>query len=55
MRLSGVLIGVPPPLRLADQRGIVFSVRCRSGVSGPRIRSHGDGFGSGEHSGCLSR
>ena len=23
----------------------MFSVRCRSGVRGPRVRSHGDGFG----------
>ena len=24
-------------------------MRCRSGYSGPRVRSHGDGFGRGEH------
>ena len=28
---------------------------CRSGVSGPRVRSHGDGFGSGEQFGRLGR
>ena len=33
----------------------MFSVRRWSGVSGPRVESHGDGFGSGEHSGHLGR
>ena len=33
----------------------MFSVRYRFGVSGPRVQSHGDGFGSGEHSGCVGR
>ena len=30
-------------------------MRCRSGGSGPRVRPHGDEFGSGEHCGCLGR
>ena len=33
----------------------MFSVRCRSGVSGPRVRSHGDGIGSGEQCGRLGK
>ena len=33
----------------------MFSVRCQSRVSGPRVRSHGDGFGSGEHRDRLGR
>ena len=33
----------------------MFSVRCRSRDSGPKVRSHGDGFGSGEHCGRLGR
>ena len=33
----------------------MFLVRCRSGVSGPRVRSHRDGFGSGEHCGRLGK
>ena len=53
--LSGILIGVPAPLRWADQRGIVFSVRCQSGVCDPKVQSHGDGFGRGERCGRLGR
>ena len=30
-------------------------VRCQSGVMGPRVRLHGDRFGSGEHCGRLGR
>ena len=33
----------------------MFSVRCQSGVHGPRVRSYGDGFGTGEHCGRLGR
>ena len=32
-----------------DQREVVVSVRCRFGCRGPRVRSHGDVFGRGEH------
>ena len=34
---------------------IVVSVSCRSGVSGPRGRSHKDGFDRGEQCGHLGR
>ena len=30
-------------------------MRCWSGVSGPRVCLHEDGFGSGEHCGRLGR
>ena len=33
----------------------MFSVRCRSGVRGPRVRSHGDGIGRVEHCGRLGK
>ena len=43
------------PLWRADYRETLKLVRCQSGVSGPRVRSQGDGFGSGEHCGRLGR
>ena len=33
----------------------MFSVRCRSGVRGPRVRPYGDGFGRGEQCGRLGK
>ena len=36
-----------------DQRETSKLVRCQSGVSGPRVRSHGDEFGRGKHCGHL--
>ena len=33
----------------------MFSVRCRSGVRGPKVRSHGDGIGRVEHCGRLGK
>ena len=47
--------GLPMPLWRVDQRESSKLVRCRFGVSGPWVRSHGDGFGSGEHCGRLGR
>ena len=33
----------------------MFSVRCQSGVRGPRVRPYGDGFGRGEQCGRLGK
>ena len=44
----GILIGVFAPHREADQRGIVFLVKCRSEVCGPKGRLQKDWFGEGE-------
>ena len=38
-----------------DQRETSKLVRCQFGVSGPRVRSYRDGFGSGENCNRLGR